>query len=67
MASQFFIGSTENISNFATKMSDVQLDIIVIGAGIAGLGAAITLSRAGHNVTVGARKEYERSKCADGK
>jgi monoamine oxidase len=34
-------------------MSGAQLNIIVIGAGIAGLGAAITLSRAGHNVTVG--------------
>lgn len=30
----------------------VKLNVIVAGAGIAGLGAAITLSRAGHEVTV---------------
>jgi len=37
-----------------------ELDILVMGAGIAGLGAAITLSRAGHNVTVytGCRDNY---------
>jgi succinate dehydrogenase/fumarate reductase flavoprotein subunit len=33
-------------------MSGSELNIIVVGAGIAGLGAAIVLSRAGHNVTV---------------
>ncbi|KAE9364665.1 FAD/NAD(P)-binding domain-containing protein [Stipitochalara longipes BDJ] len=33
-------------------MAKIELDIIVIGAGIAGLAAAISLSRAGHNVTV---------------
>lgn len=33
-------------------MQGPQLNIIVVGAGIAGLGAAIVLSRAGHNVTV---------------
>ena len=32
--------------------SSLQLDIIVIGAGLAGLGAAIGLSRKGHHVTV---------------
>jgi 2-polyprenyl-6-methoxyphenol hydroxylase-like FAD-dependent oxidoreductase len=34
-------------------MAKIVLDIIVVGAGIAGLAAAISLSRAGHNVTVG--------------
>ena len=29
------------------------MDIIIVGAGIAGLGAGIGLRRAGHNVTVG--------------
>lgn len=33
-------------------MAALELKIIVVGAGIAGLGAAIVLSRAGHNVTV---------------
>jgi len=36
----------------------VRLKIIVVGGGIAGLGAAITLSRAGHNVTVCCWKTY---------
>jgi monoamine oxidase len=31
----------------------LELDIIIIGAGIAGLASAIALSRAGHNVQVG--------------
>lgn len=30
----------------------VELDIIVVGAGVAGLASAIALSRAGHNVQV---------------
>lgn len=29
------------------------MDIIIVGAGIAGLGAGIGLRRAGHKVTVG--------------
>jgi monoamine oxidase len=33
-------------------MAKIELDIIVVGAGIAGLAAAVSLSRAGHNVTV---------------
>lgn len=33
-------------------MGNIELEIIVVGAGIAGLAAAISLSRAGHNVTV---------------
>jgi hypothetical protein len=53
IASLVFIASPTEISNFTTKMSGAPLNIIVIGAGIAGLGAAITLSRAGHTVTVG--------------
>lgn len=31
-----------------------ELDIIVVGGGISGLAAAITLSRAGHRVRVSA-------------
>ena len=31
------------------------MDIIIVGAGIAGLGAGIALRRAGHIVTVGIR------------
>ena len=30
----------------------LELNIIIVGAGIAGLASAITLSRAGHNVQV---------------
>lgn len=30
----------------------LELDIIIVGAGIAGLASAIALSRAGHNVQV---------------
>jgi salicylate hydroxylase len=33
----------------STKLS---IDIIVVGAGIGGLGSAIALARAGHRVTV---------------
>ncbi|KAG4427866.1 hypothetical protein IFR05_016654 [Cadophora sp. M221] len=33
-------------------MEPLKLDVIVVGAGIAGLSAAIVMSRAGHNVTV---------------
>jgi monoamine oxidase len=29
------------------------MDIIIVGAGIAGLGAGVALRRAGHKVTVG--------------
>jgi len=32
----------------------VELDIIIVGAGITGLASAIALSRAGHNVQVSA-------------
>ena len=35
-----------------TKHDRVVLDIAVVGAGIAGLAAAIGLCRAGHNVEV---------------
>jgi hypothetical protein len=35
-----------------TQENAEPLDIIIAGAGIAGLSAAITLRRAGHNVTV---------------
>jgi flavin-dependent dehydrogenase len=31
----------------------LELDIIIVGAGITGLASAIALSRAGHNVQVG--------------
>jgi FAD dependent oxidoreductase len=37
---------------FGFSMGNIELDIIVVGAGIAGLAAAVGLSRAGHNVTV---------------
>lgn len=32
--------------------SPVQLDVIVVGAGLGGLASAISVAQAGHNVTV---------------
>ena len=37
------------------------MDIIIVGAGIAGLGAGVALRRAGHNVTVGILLPVSRS------
>jgi 2-polyprenyl-6-methoxyphenol hydroxylase-like FAD-dependent oxidoreductase len=33
------------------------MDILIVGAGIAGLGAGVALRRAGHRVTVGTSLE----------
>lgn len=56
MASRLVDGKKNGVENTRTtnqwNHESVQLDVIVIGAGIAGLTAAITLSRAGHKVTV---------------
>lgn len=35
-----------------TMSSDLELDVIIVGAGIAGLSTAIALRREGHRVTV---------------
>ena len=55
MTSQFLAGEEHRVGDERERgndTEDVRLNIIVIGGGIAGLGAAITLSRAGHKVTV---------------
>ncbi len=44
--------SVANMSNNISAKQSVALDIGVIGAGIAGLSAAIGLCRAGHRVEV---------------
>lgn len=35
------------------------LNVVVVGAGLGGLGAAIALNRQGHNVTVSLQTENE--------
>ena len=39
-------------NSFAPKEGDASLDIAIIGAGIAGLSAAVALTQCGHNVEV---------------
>jgi hypothetical protein len=52
---QYFIESHPQLPLTAYQYSAMlELDIIIVGAGIAGLASAITLSRAGHNVQVSA-------------
>ena len=50
----------ENEAGLAPQQS-VQLDIIIVGAGIIGLAAAAALSRVGHKITVSRLcKNYRR-------
>lgn len=38
----------------------IQLEVLIVGGGIAGLAAAIVMSRAGHNVTVFEKSSFKR-------
>lgn len=41
-----------NLDNKIHPKSPVSLDIVIVGAGLSGLGAAISCSLSGHKVTV---------------
>ena len=47
----FFLEPRTSVTPTRANMS-TELDVIVVGGGISGFAAAITLSRAGHNVRV---------------
>ena len=47
----------------ANTVGPAVLDVAVVGAGIAGLSAAIAISRAGHHVEVGVRLMEDRTSC----